>query len=112
MSKMSRNKGKRGELEFAAFLKSFGVEAARGVQHRGGENSPDVIHSIPGVHFEVKRVEQLRLLPSLDQATKDAGSKTPVVAWRRNNGEWIAILRASDLMALLPSDQEDVEDLL
>lgn len=98
----SREKGKRGELEFAAYLRERGCVARRGQQHAGGSGSPDVVHNIPGLHVEVKRVERGSLYGWLAQAVRDAaGDGMPVVAHRRNRGEWIAILRMDDLIALL-----------
>ena len=97
----SRDKGKRGELEFAAYLRERGFEARRGQQFSGGGDSPDVVHSIPGVHLEVKRVEQFRLYDAVEQAVADAGDKMPVVVHRRNRGEWVAILHVDDLLELL-----------
>ena len=47
----SKQKGARGEREFAEFLRDRGIEAGRGQQFSGGESSPDVVHSIPGIHF-------------------------------------------------------------
>ena len=55
----SRAKGARGEREFAAFMREHGYEAHRGQQFAGSADSPDVVHSIPGIHIEVKRVEAL-----------------------------------------------------
>jgi len=56
----SKQKGSRGEREAAGVIAEvFGCEARRGQQFAGGKDSPDVIHSIPGVHFEIKRVEKL-----------------------------------------------------
>lgn len=101
MGKMSRQKGKRGEREFAAFLQTFGIEARRGVQYHGGPESPDVVSSLP-IHWEVKRVERLDLHGSMRQAIDEAApGKMPVVAHRRNNGEWIAVLNMKDLISLL-----------
>lgn len=98
---MSRQKGKRGEREFAAFLCSLGVEARRGVQYHGGPDSPDVVSGLP-VHWEVKRVEKFDLTGSLKQAVDEAqDGKTPIVAHRKNNGEWVAVLRMSDLIPLI-----------
>lgn len=100
MGRMSRQKGKRGEREFAAFLCSLGVEARRGVQFHGGPDSPDVVSGLP-VHWEVKRVERLDLHGSLKQAVDEAApGKIPVVAHRKNNGEWIAVMSMKDLIAL------------
>lgn len=97
----SRSKGKRGELELAAYLREHGVEARRGQQFAGGTNSPDVVTSLDGVHFECKRTERTDLYGWMAQATADAGSKLPVVAHRKNNGEWLAVLPLDKLLELL-----------
>ena len=94
-------KGKRGEREAAALLKSFGFEARRGKQYSGGDDSPDVVHSIPGVHIEVKRTETLSLYTAFAQAVADAGKKTPIILHRRNGKPWLAVIAATDLLALI-----------
>lgn len=101
MGGMSREKGKRGEREFAEYLRERGLRARRGQQFSGGPGSPDVLSGIDHAHFEVKRVETLRLHDALAQAIADAGPEdTPVVAYRRNRGEWVAILPMDHLIAL------------
>ena len=101
MSRMSRNKGKRGELELAAELRRlFGVDARRGVQYHGGADSPDVVSDLPGIHIEVKRTERLSLYPAMNQAVNDAGDKVPVVCHRANRQDWVAIIRLNDLPKL------------
>lgn len=103
----SRNKGVRGELELAEFLRDSGFEARRGQQHAGGGDSPDVVTNIDNVHFECKRVEAGNPYIWLDQATRDTGrtlgilNKMPIVAHRRNGKDWIAIMRLEDLLQLL-----------
>jgi len=97
----SRDKGKRGEREFAAFLRERGITARRGQQFSGGGDSPDVVHDIPGVHFEVKRCESGSLYEWLKQAISDAAGKIPIVAHRRNNKDWVAILPITDLLMLI-----------
>lgn len=98
----SRQKGKRGEREAAEFLTVNGLPARRGQQFSGSPDSPDVVCPLlPGVHLEVKRCERTNLEAWLAQATTDAGGKLPVVVHRKNNGPWIGILRAEDLLALL-----------
>jgi len=98
----SREKGKRGELELAEFLRERGIEARRGIQFKGGADSPDVVTDLPGVHFECKRVEQGSLYAWLAQATRDAGdSRIPVVAHRRSRQDWVAILPLDALISLL-----------
>jgi hypothetical protein len=104
----SRTKGKVGELEFAALLRSRGyVEARRGQQYRGGSDSPDVV-GVAGVHHEVKRTERLALYDAVDQARRDAAPNTmPVVVTRCNSkpkscrGEWLFVLGADDYFRLL-----------
>ena len=92
----SRAKGCRGELQFAKELGHYGVHAIRGQQRYGGEDSPDVIHDLPDVHFEVKFNEKMAvgtrvLEDAMEQAIRDAGeTKTPVVAWKKSRGRWHA----------------------
>ena len=98
----SKNKGGRGEREFARWLKdNLGVDARRGQQYSGNSEAPDVVHSIPGVHFEVKRVERLNVTDAVVQAIADCGEEgVPVVAHRRNHKPWLLTLRAEDLREL------------
>lgn len=102
MGARSLRKGKRGELEAAAELRRlFRVEARRGRQFSGSQESPDVKTAIPRVHFEVKRVEALRLYDALAQAAADAGEgNVPVVLHRANERPWVAIVRLDDLPQL------------
>lgn len=109
MSINSRAKGKDGELEFAEYLRLAGFEARRGQQFHGGGDSPDVVTSIPGVHFEVKRVEAGNPYKWLLQAELDivfnisrGGARNmPVVAHRKNRQNWIAILGMDDFIDLV-----------
>ena len=101
MGRRSRNKGKRGEREAAAEIRRlFRTEARRGRQFAGSDQSPDIRTGIAGVHFEVKRVEALRLYEALDQARDDAGESIPVVLHKRNRKPWVAIVRLDDLPRL------------
>lgn len=100
----SRQKGAGGEREFARLVgKRFNVAARRGQQFAGSEESPDVVTELDSLfHFEVKRVENLRLLPALDQAKGDCGELAiPVVAWRKNRKPWVAILDMEDFFDLV-----------
>ena len=99
MGKMSRNKGKTGEREIASILREYGYDARRGVQYHGGADSPDVV-GLPGIHIEVKRTERLSLYDAMAQAIHDCGSNIPVVMHRKNNCEWVAIMRLSDFMEI------------
>ena len=95
----SRQKGARGEREWAQWLNDHGYTARRGVQFAGGPDSPDVVGGIPGTHCEVKRVEALRILEAIDQASRDAGDDDiPYVAWRKNRRGWVVIIEADHLL--------------
>jgi len=98
---MSRQKGKRGELELAHKLAELFGEARRGRQYSGIEGRDVVVETLPGVHWECKRVERFKLYPALDQAIEDAGDEIPVVAHRRNAREWVVCIRLSDLLRFL-----------
>lgn len=91
----SRAKGCRGERELRDLFIACGHEARRGQQHSGSPEAPDIIHSIPWLHAECKRVESLQLYPAMEQATRDSGiDKVPVVFHKRNGKRWVAIVDA------------------
>lgn len=93
MGRLSRTKGKVGEREVADILRRHGIAARRGVQYRGGVDSPDIVTDMQDVHFEVKRTEKLDVWGSLAQAASDApADKTPIVVHRPNGRAWIAVL--------------------
>jgi len=102
MGTKSRDKGQRGEREAAKRLAElFNVEAYRGRQYHGRDDAPDVKADIPGVHFEVKRTEKLRLWEAMDQAINDAAdTDVPVVLHRANGKPWLAIVYLDDLPKL------------
>lgn len=96
----SNAKGKAGERELARVLRSYGIDAHRGVQYHGGPDSPDVI-GLDGIHIEVKRTEELRLYQAMEQSIRDSGDgEIPAVFHRRNNKGWLVILRLEDFMDL------------
>ena len=98
--KYSRNKGKTGERELAAKLRELGFEARRGQQFCGANGDADVV-GLPGIHIEVKRTERLHMYDALAQSRHDAREdEIPIVATRKNNCEWVAILSFEDLIAL------------
>ena len=97
----SRQKGKRGELEFARLLRDHGFDARRGQQYSGANGDADVI-GVDGLHFEVKRVEKLNLQDACDQARRDARpGEIPVVAHRKNNCPWLITLPADDFFEMI-----------
>jgi hypothetical protein len=96
----SRAKGKRGELEWSAYLRDhLGCTGARrGQQYAGGPDSPDVVGGIPGTHAEVKRVERLNLDKAMDQVIQDIElCIVPYVAHRKNHGMWMVTILADDI---------------
>ena len=58
--KASQRKGADGERELAAVLREYGYEIKRGGSMSFGE-LPDLV-GLPGIHIEVKRCEQVRLV--------------------------------------------------
>lgn len=100
----SRQKGKRGELEFVHMLRKKGLKARRGQQFAGGADSPDVMCAdLADVHFEIKRVQGCQEpYKWMDQAKRDAGpGELHVVGYRRNAKEWLAIIPMDELLDLL-----------
>jgi Holliday junction resolvase len=95
----SKRKGKRGELNFANFCKSKGFQTRRGQQYNGIEGE-DVV-GIEGVHVEVKRTEFLRLYEAMKQSIAECQGKVPIVAHRKNNEEWVVIMRAEDFLKMV-----------
>jgi hypothetical protein len=86
----SRDKGKRGEREFASVLRENGFDARRGQQFSGGPESPDIVSRVLGwLHIEVKRVERLNIIDACVQAEGDAKGKPWIIVHRRNHGPWL-----------------------
>jgi hypothetical protein len=104
MSVNSRAKGARGEREFAALLRERfpDLEFERGIQTRGGGAEAADVFGLPGIHWEVKRVEKLNIWAALVQAETDAdyASEIPVVAFRQNRSPWYVALPAHAFLDL------------
>lgn len=95
----SKEKGKLGEREVAAILRDRGFQARRGQQFAGGGDSPDVVHTVPGLHIEVKRTETLSLYTAMGQAEEDAPTdQIPVVVHRRSNKPWLLVMKLDDFL--------------
>jgi len=100
----SRDKGKRFEREAAkAITATFGVEAKRGIQFKGGDESPDIITGLKGLHFEVKAVEKLNLMEAFEQAKRDAKANIPVVMHKKNRTGWFLTMRLEDVKRFIES---------
>lgn len=101
-----RAKGKRGELEASkVWAHVMGGKARRGQQFAGGNDSPDVVSSYPGIHLEVKRVEKGNPYDWVAQARRDGRGKCPVVLHRRNNQPWLLIMELCDAPKFLLAAQ-------
>lgn len=111
LGRAARIKGKRGELELASIIRSYGFsEARRGQQYCGASGDADVI-GIPGVHIECKRVENLRLWDALDQSIWDArDGEIPVVAHRKSRKPWVVILQLDDFLRILGGSDDTDDD--
>lgn len=100
MGRKSREKGKVGEREVANILKKNGFDTKRGMQYHGGPDSPDVT-GLPGVHIEVKRVENFRLYDAMAQSKRDAGDGEMPVVWHRKNRErWVVVMDYEDFISM------------
>ncbi len=111
MSVNSRAKGCRGERELAGVIRDYGWDARRGQQFSGSPDSPDIVHSIPGLHIECKRTKRLNLYDALSQAKGDkADDEIPVVCHRRDRCEWVAILPLEDFLKIMREHEEFVPE--
>lgn len=110
MGKMSRDKGKRGELELAKILREYGYETRRGQQFCGAKGDADVI-GLPGIHIEVKRVEKLNLYEAVKQSVRDSVYEDlPAVFHRKNNQEWLVTMRLTEWMEMYKAYTESKDE--
>ena len=96
----SRDKGRRAELEFIRVMKEYGFEChrAQGMYQKGGIDTADVV-GLPGIHCEIKRVENLNIHKAYEQAKRDAdGRAMPVVFHRRSREGWMVTCSLEDWM--------------
>lgn len=102
MSINSRQKGARGERLLRDVFIEHGFPARRGQQFAGGTDSPDVIvPDLPWMHVECKFVENLNIHKAMEQATRDADGKTPIVFHKKKNEDWLVTLTKEDFFELL-----------
>ena len=116
MSVNSREKGKRGEREFAKLCRQYGYDARRSQQYAGGVDSADVV-GLPGIHVEVKLRDVITegdKLAFMRQAIRDsAGSgNLPIVAHKENYRQWFVTMRMQDFvqMYVLAADCNEIID--
>lgn len=95
----SKEKGKRGELEFSHLCKEFGFDVRRSQQYAGIHGDADIV-GLEGIHVEVKRVEKLNISRAMEQSARDCGQDTPIVAHRKNREPWYVTMTAKDWFML------------
>lgn len=96
----SREKGARGERELAARLREYGYDCRRGQQYCGANGDADVT-GLPHIHIEAKRTERTDLYGWISQAKRDArAEELPAVFHRKNDSEWLVIMRMEDWMEM------------
>ena len=102
MGKSSRDKGKRGEREWALVCREHGYQARRTAQNCGSSGDAADVTGLPGIHIEVKRVERLNLEDAMAQAVRDSAGtgRLPIVAHRRSHCGWLVTMRAEDWFEL------------
>ena len=90
MGRKSREKGKRGEREFAKYCRDHGYDCRRGQQY-SGLGGDDVV-GLPNIHIEVKRTERLLSLIHIWQMRKKieiARETTPILNFQGGKGYFI-----------------------
>lgn len=103
MSRMSRTKGAKGEREVIALARAHGFTAVR-TRSGAGQVRGDIA-GIDGFAVEVKRAERESVRTWFAQAAENCGTDIPVVAHRRNGGQWLATLELDELLALIAGAQ-------
>lgn len=94
----SKQKGARGEREFASLCKEHGFDVRRTQQYCGNTGDASDCVGLPNIHIEVKRVQALNIDKAMAQAIHDSEHKNviPIVAHRKNNAKWLITMRADD----------------
>lgn len=106
MSINSKQKGKKGELEFAHECDKYGLTGV----HRTAQTNGKLEHSLAdcegleGIHIEVKRVEKLNIDVAMEQAERDLKTKKekklPAVFHRKNRKPWLVTMKFEDWVNL------------
>lgn len=106
----SKRKGNAGEREFSKkFNEIFGTSLRRSQQYCGNVDSADVI-GIDGLHFEVKRVQNINLTKVMEICELDCqGESIPVVGHRKDFKPWLITVKLDDLKALIEILKLEIE---
>lgn len=104
MPKYQREKGKRGEREWASLCRAEGFSVHRTAQYCGKTGDAADCVGLPGIHQEVKFVERLNIRDAMEQAKRDAAAQgvgeIPIVAHKKKYAEWLVTMRAEDWFKL------------
>lgn len=101
MSRSERRKGAAGELEVARIFQAAGFDCDR-TPNSGGLRLRGDLHGELPLHVEVKRQETARPWLWAAQARADAAAgQRWIVAMRRSNDEWLALLPLVTIVRLL-----------
>jgi hypothetical protein len=105
VARASRDKGVKGEREVRRVWETHGF-TVRGLEGEGDHTvTRDTFLPTPRatvIHSEVKRQETARPWAWYAQASREApAGAVPVVAFRRNNSDWLALIALDDLARLL-----------
>lgn len=105
MSKSERRKGAAGELEVARIFQAAGFDCDR-TPNSGGLRLRGDLHGDLPLHVEVKRQETARPWLWAAQARADAAAgERWLVAMRRSNDEWLAMMPLVTVVRLLEVEQ-------
>lgn len=98
----SKQKGDKGEREWARFCRDHGFDCRRTAQYCGKTGDASDVVGLDGIHQEVKRVERLNIHEAMEQAIRDSETteNIPIVAHRKNRKEWLVTMRAEDWFRL------------
>ena len=104
MGKFSRDKGKRGELDWSHYCQRQGYEVTRTAQNRGKTGAAGDCEGLPHLHQDVKFVERLNIREALAQSERDARAEhkgnIPIVAHRRSREPWAITMKADDFFKI------------
>lgn len=97
-----RTKGAKGEAELCKLIADAGWPHCRRNFGSGACGGADLIEGPADTAWECKRQERLNIHDAFRQVSVAAKpTDTPIVAFRRNNGPWLACLELTELLALL-----------
>lgn len=104
MGKMSRDKGKRGELTIAHYFQEHGYDARRSAQFNGKTGQAADVTGVYGLHLEVKFQERMFLYDWMEQAVRDSDAEgkgnLPVVIHKQSRKDILVSMRIDDWMQL------------